>query len=578
MQLKYSGYFRKFLLWFPWHEMLLCFVALFIFNNYIKHQDEVIRADGMGYYNYLPAVFIYKDLNFTFTDTLQTEYYNHKEANQGIIRMVNGRGVNKYFAGTAIMQMPFFLGAHFIAKKSDQYAADGYSEIYQLAIYRAALVYALLGLLFLRFSLSYLGVHKWWVFWIQVSVFLASSLFNYISTDPAFSHVYSFALISIWSYCIISYDPNKPKKLIWIALLLGLIVLIRPINIIVVAFVPFLLLIAGKKLDDVRLFFSNKKMLLLAGLSFSLIVAIQPMIWFMQTGQFIVRSYGDESFNFLDPHFFEFLFSYRKGFFVYAPIFFVFLVFGSIYWIQSKSWSLIAAFLVPFLSLIYVLSSWWVWSYGQSYGSRVMIDFYPFLALAAGHFFVKSHLLFKWITIPIIVFTAYLALVQTYQYKHYILTWDAMDKESYWTVFLKTDDKYRGYLWLEKWNPTWEHDEILIIQNVPFEQLSTQPLSTEFRLEKHYSRVAIVFNCNCRYQNGTNHILVAIDDSLGNNQYYNEQIVFKNNAQMNYSGPIQLTYFISSLEIGTYKFVTLISRDEEMNCDKPIEILIYGLP
>jgi hypothetical protein len=563
--------------WFPLNEIVLCFAALFIFNNYLKHNNQVIRADGLGYYNYLPAVFIYKDLNFNFLDTLQTEFYNHKVDNQGIIRQVNGRSMNKYFAGTAMMQMPFFLGAHLVAKSSDQHAADGYSKIYQRSIYHAALVYALLGLMFLRFSLRNFGIHHWWIFWIQVAVLFASSLSNYIVMDASFSHAYSFALISVWSYLMLSFDPKKPHKIIWIALILGLIVLIRPINIIILAFVPFLLVLAGKKLQDFRLFFSHRKMLLLAILCFSIIVAIQPIIWYLQTGQFVVRSYGDESFNFLDPHLMDFLFSYRKGLFVYAPVFFVFLVLGSFFWIKMKSWRIFASFCIPFVILIYVLSSWWYWSYGASFGSRVMIDFYPLLALSAVPFFNRVHLLWKWFSIPIIAFAAYLALVQTYQYKHYIITWDDMTKEAYWTVFLKTQDKFRGYLWQEKWDPDWVKEEILSTENISLEHLLKEPLNLEFRITKNYQRLAVLITGNCSYSDGTNRFMVAIDDSLGNNQYYHEQAVFKSNAQENHTGPIQIVYFIKPLKIGSYSFISVILKEEEMSCSENFRIIIYGL-
>ncbi len=563
--------------WFPLNEIVLCVVALFVFNNYIKHQDQVIRADGLGYYNYLPAVFIYKDLNFKFTDTLQTEFYTHREANQGIIQKVNGQGVNKYFAGTALMQMPFFLGAHLLAQSSDQYAADGYSSIYQRGIYHAALVYALLGLLFLRFSLSHLGIKKWWIFWIQAAVFLASSLPNYIVTDASFSHAYSFALISIWTYLIISFDQNKPKKVIWIALVLGLIVLIRPINIIVVAFIPFLLLLAGKKFSDIRIFFSDKKMLAFGALVFGLVVAIQPGIWFLQTGQFIVRSYGDESFNFLNPHFFEFLFSYRKGFFVYAPVFFVLLLLGSIYWIKNKSWCQLASFYVPFTLLIYVLSSWWYWSYGASFGSRVMIDFYPFLALAAVPFFRKAHLALKWFSLLAIGFAAYLALIQTYQYKHYIITWDSMTKSDYWTVWLKTENKYRGYLWQEKWNPELVEKELLALNNLSVDSLLTEPLKVALHIDADYKRIAVRVNGNCSYELGKNRFLIALDDSLGNNLHYVEKAIFLSNAKEQYSGPIQLVYFLDVPKSGTYVLTAIILREEEIKCSEPIRIRVYGV-
>jgi hypothetical protein len=548
-----------------------------VFNNYIKHNEQVIRADGLGYYNYLPALFIYNDLNFEFTDTLQTEFYKHKEANAGILRKVNGKGVNKYFVGTAVMQSPFFLGAHLIAKNSEKYAADGYSEIYQRGIYHAALVWSLIGLLFIRLTLSYLGIHRWWIFWIQAAVFLASSLPNYIVTDASFSHAYSFALVSIWTYLIISFKPEKSRKLLWIGLVLGLIVLIRPVNILVILFMPFLLHVSGKKLSDIKMYFLNRKMLLLSFFVFGLVIGIQALIWKIQTSQWLVRSYGDESFNFLDPHIIDFLFSYRKGFFIYAPVFFVFLILGIGVWVIKKSWLNIAIFILPFLILVYVLSSWWVWYYGESFGSRVMIDFYPFAILVAVPIYQLKRQILKWLVVPIITCFSYLALVQTYQYKNYILLGDAMHKEAYWTVFLKTDEKYQGYLWQEKWNEQWEKDKLLTIRNISVKDISEHAVTADFKIERTYQRIAVLIKGNCSYQSGTNKMLIALDDSMGNNQYYNEQLFFKSNARENFSGKFQLNYFINTTELGTYKLVALLYVFEEMNCSEPFEIIVYGL-
>jgi hypothetical protein len=570
---KFQYFFFK---WVPIHELVICFIALFVFNNYIKHSDQVIRADGLGYYNYLPAIFIYHDLNFEFTDTLQTEFYNHQEANAGILRSVNGKNVNKYFVGTALMQSPFFLGAHVTAKKNSTYSADGYSEIYQRGIYHAALVWTLIGLLFLRLSLQHLGLHKWWIFWIQAAVFFASSLPNYIVTDASFSHTYSFALISIWCYLILSFQREKPLKLLWIGLVLGIIVLIRPINIVVIGFLPFLVLVQEKPLKAVLCFFENKKMIFIALLTFLLVVFIQPLIWHIQSGHWIVSSYGEESFNFSNPHIIDFLFSYRKGFFVYAPIFFILLTLFTIQWVINQSWRTLISFYLPFLITIYVLSSWWYWSYGASYGSRVMIDFYPFIALASIGLYKHGKTLLLWLLTPIIIFFAYLALLQTYQYKNYILSWDEMNYTSFWTVFMQTDDKFKGYLWQEKFDPQWEKD-ILYSFSDASDNLEAEPLKVEFNIEKEYSRLAVIIKGNCSYKAGINRFMVAIDDSLGNNQYYHEQAIFKSTAKENYTGDFELAYFIKPLQKGWYKLVFVILKEEEMKCDDPIEIRLFGL-
>jgi hypothetical protein len=43
-------------------------------KNYWK---EIIKSDGKGYYAYLPAIFIYHDLNFGFFDKIEkNEYYD----------------------------------------------------------------------------------------------------------------------------------------------------------------------------------------------------------------------------------------------------------------------------------------------------------------------------------------------------------------------------------------------------------------------------------------------------------------------------------------------------------------------
>lgn len=38
-------------------------------------------------------------------------------------------------------------------------------------------------------------------------------------------------------------------------------------------------------------------------------------------------------------------------------------------------------------------------------------------------------------------------IIQTFQYKNYILNWGEMDKEMYWKVFLRTEDQFKGLVW-----------------------------------------------------------------------------------------------------------------------------------
>ena len=60
------------------------------------------------------------------------------------------------------------------------------------------------------------------------------------------------------------------------------------------------------------------------------ILLIPFLLWKIQTGNWVVYSYGEEGFNFATPHFSEFIFSYLKGWLTYTPIAFLILVFGFI--------------------------------------------------------------------------------------------------------------------------------------------------------------------------------------------------------------------------------------------------------
>lgn len=562
--------------YFPLSELILLVVLLILVNNFFKKNDRVIQADGLGYYHYLPATFIYKDLSFQYLDTLKTELYNHQTENDGIIRKVNHGRVNKYYLGTALMQTPFFLIAHQTAKFNDDVPADGYSSVYQNWLYYAALFYALLGLYFVKLTFRYFEIHDFWSFLVQGAILFASSLVNYIVTDPAFSHVYSFALISIWVYLILTYTHKNPKKLLWIALVLGLIVLVRPINIIVLIFIPFLVFLKGDNMRDVISYFSNKLILISSAFLFFLVVSIQFYVWHTQCGQWYVSSYGDEGFNFSDSHFFDFLFSYRKGFFIYAPIFLLVMLLGLIHWIREKSWYLVLSFIGAFSILIYVLSSWWYWSYGASFGSRVMIDFYPLIILAIVPLLRSSRWILKLSLIPFIGFASYAAVIQTYQYKNYIITWDSMTEADYWRVFMQTDDKYRGLLWQEKWNPDLIEKELFTV-NYSCDSLMQNGLYFNVEMDKNYNRIAVLFRGNCSDVSGKNRVLLSIDNLEGVNQYYHEQRIFMGHGELDYRGPFELVYYISSLDQKTYLFNMHLLRDEDINCEDDFQISVFGL-
>ena len=176
------------------------------------------------------------------------------------------------------------------------------------------------------------------------------------------------------------------------------------------------------------------------------ILSIQFLLWYLQTGNWVVNTYGDVGFDFFKPEWVNVLFSYRKGLFVYTPI--LIFSFISLVWfaIKGRYYELVS-WLIFFILATYVISSWKCWFYGGSFGQRVYIDFYSM-------FFIVFALMFDkiagYLKIAIIIpasFFVYLNIVQTYQYKEFILHWDDMNEQRYWTVFLKTAEPYKGLVW-----------------------------------------------------------------------------------------------------------------------------------
>lgn len=566
-------------------EVAIIFLYLILLNNYFERKEVVIIADGKGYYDYLPATFIYHDLNFNYTDTLVTEFYNHKDYNTGINPEIKGWKVNKYFVGTALVQTPFFLTAHIIALNNETYNADGYSSIYQDFVFYAAVFYLFIGLFFLRKLLLLKGLKLPWIITLQLAVVFCTSIMHYTHAEASFSHIYSFAFITMFVYFFQKFSiKNRLKWLVLGSIALGIIILIRPVNGLILFVVPFLYENKNLFLTDLKkLFTKRKKTLIIGVISCLSIVFIQPMVWFIQTGQLYVKPYQDETFIFTEPHFVDFLFSFQKGFFIYAPVFLVLVLLGIIGGIVNKNYWKIGAFFLFFCLLIYVLSSWWTWVYGGSYGSRVMIDYYSVIILFGSSFFMlKSNILKGLLSFSLLSFS-YISIIQTYQYQNYILHWSEMNYERYWQTFLKTEDKYKGILWIyqhdtsDKTNVFSKKIPINTSLNLGMNLVDTTQLEAlvpDYRLETNY---LVVIQMQIEYEKGDDEVLVILDDTSGINKYYYSQQIFKGVGFEPFKGQAKLLYEIKGATFNFSKMKLFYIKNEEKAQVKDLEILIYEL-
>lgn len=385
-----------------------------------KNYQNIVRSDGHGYYYYFQ---IFLNNNTTFNKQNST-FLNKTE---------NNKLVDKYSIGTALVISPFIIPTY-IFQKIFFDKVDFYSEYFQKSISIAALFYLILGLVFLKKLLILYMVESRTIAFSIFAIFFGTNLAYYALLDPSMSHLYSFTFISIFTFLVkrFSISPSK-KDLLFVAIILALIALIRPANIIILFAIPLLISDNTKAVTNWLL--NNIKLIFIAFIIFLAIVFIQFIAWYIQTGDFFVWSYSNEGFYFSKPEIINFLFSFRKGFFIYTPFAFLAILIFIISFRKNKS-TLIKAIL--FLVLIfYILSSWWNWYYGDSYSSRVMIDFLPIIALLFAISLDKLRIVVQRIVVISAFIMVLLNVFQSYQYYYNIMSRYDMSFEKYKYVFGK---------------------------------------------------------------------------------------------------------------------------------------------
>ncbi len=427
-----------------WGVIILVTLLMFLMVNFIWPDDgyrtRTVDGDGRGYYDYLPALVLNHTVDFK-------QAYLHQKATQppGYLghnfHKVNGVYINKFPVGTALMILPFFIIAHLISPVFGL-PADGYSLLYQYEVALAALWWLWVGLFFLRKLLKSYRIPDRTSFWVLLFLLLGTNLFHYAFVDVAFSHLFSFAAITAFLFfsrtLFLSFSL---KRLALVSFILGWVVLIRPVNFIVVLGVPFLApdFITLKE-TICKVFGTFKSWVAIAGM-FLPGVLPQLIINYLQTGNLVIYGYKGEGFCFFHPHVVEFLFGFKKGWFVYTPMMLYLL--PAILWLYRKSrfhFFTISAFVV---GVVYLFSSWWNWYYGDGFGMRPMVEYYSLFALVATLWTTDLKIYFKRLLLLLSVLFVVLNMVQAYQYNKGIITPDSMTKAAYRHQFLKTSDEYR---------------------------------------------------------------------------------------------------------------------------------------
>lgn len=423
------------------NNYLICLICLIIIiPKFFIPLNNVLSWDVFGYYLYLPAKFIYHDLGITDMSWLNQllEKYQPTATLYQLVDVGNGEWLIKYTAGLAFLYSPFFFIAHFTAEWLG-FPADGLSLPYQYAITVNGLIYTIIGLWLFNKSLN-LIFEKKIASLILILIVFGTNFYQLAAFGGTLlTHNYIFTFYAILLFCTIQWhNTAKIKFAVWIGISLGFIVLVRPSEF-VAGLIPLLWNAAIKE----KYIFIKKHLSHVLIILFTSFVILLPQLfyWKSMTGSWLFFSYKNpgEGFDFLNPHTLDFLFSFRKGWFIYTPLM-LFSFVGMII-LFRKNRSLFWLILIFIIADIYLVSSWTCWWYaGGSYSARSMQPAYVLMAIPLGYMINevknKFHVLKYFIYIAL-SFIILLNLVQTFQYQTGIISKERMSKEYYFKTFGK---------------------------------------------------------------------------------------------------------------------------------------------
>jgi hypothetical protein len=416
--------------------IVLAVYLIHMFNvKYWNINRGIIFWDTISYYAYLPATFIYHDLSLKFIDE-DPAFFNDKIWPQ---RAENNNYVIKTSMGLSILYSPFFFAAHLFAKCTD-YEANGYSLPYHISLAFSSFFYIIFGLFFLyKILIKYFK--QWTIFFTILSIGIATNLFAYTTRSPTMAHSFDFSLIITFTYLsILWYEHKSIKHSLLLGLTGGLILLIRPSNVVVV-FIFLLYNVTSLKSLKVRIFELTENwyfILLIIFISF-LIWVPQMIYWKTYTDHWLYFSYSsNESFFWTQPMFLKGWFGFRKGLFIYTPL--MLLSVAGFFFLKRRAKEFALAIPVVFILASYIILSWWSWWYGGGFGARSFIDFYgimaiPLAALLASISDFKTWSKLSMNILFILIFS--LGIFHYVQYYYGAIHYDSMTWKAYKHSFLK---------------------------------------------------------------------------------------------------------------------------------------------
>jgi len=432
--------------WSLWTVALV--FAVIVVSRVSRPDPNFLSWDVFGYYLYLPNTFIYHDPGMNDINRVQEQRIKYEASGTLYQAYIGpeGRWIIRYSMGNAVFYAPFFVAGHALAIITGA-PRDGFSWPYRSAIQYGTLLYSLIALIFARRILLRI-VDDRVTAWSIIFLVFGTNLYQMLAFNNGLTHgnLFMAYILIIW-FTMRWHERPSAASATGMGAFCGLAVITRPTEILCV-FIPLLWNTMDRQLFREKLASIRKHwhhllliaaVMLLAGLP-------QMLYWKMYAGKYFFRSYDNpaEGLDILTPYTWKFLFSFRKGWFVYTPLMTLAVAGFALVWMWKRAW--FAPLFVFFVLNLWITSSWTNWWYAGSFGSRAIVQSYAVmmipLAFVVCYAFYGKHAVPKRIVLSLLFLFLALNLFQTFQYQRGIIHPERMTAAYYLKVFGKLN--YNG--------------------------------------------------------------------------------------------------------------------------------------
>jgi hypothetical protein len=347
----------------PVNRIIVIFTILFsafFAGRFLMHKTT-FYGDSGGYYLYLPQTFIYHNLTnyqpYPRDREIPAIALNYESANP--VRNEKDTLFNQYTYAVALFESPFFFMAHAYELITGG-NANGYNTTYEFFIKLSSIFYTILGLIL---------VYK-----------ILRRFFD--ETPSLLATVLLLLGTNLFWFTIFQTGMSHPQLFLFFAatgLLVGFITIMRPTDIVCLI-IPLFYNVYNKETFQNKIAFlrANVINIVVAAALFIIPIIPQLLYWKAMSGHYIYYSYKNQSFIWNDPKIVEGMFHFSNGWLAYSPLMF-FSLFGMFFLRKIKKWAIGLWLLLPLY--IYIIYSWYCYTYINGLGSRPMLHMYPFLAI-----------------------------------------------------------------------------------------------------------------------------------------------------------------------------------------------------